>query len=129
MKYFFKDMKQLIRNIKYGIGNILYYFPTIWNDRDWDYQYINMVLHKKLSRMEKRFASDKVVIANVEKVAKEIKIARLLLERILHRNYYGNSKKSSITRKKAFHHTHYMEQQDINYLFDHMKKRIQRWWD
>lgn len=36
------------RDIKYGIINLIRWFPTIWRDRDWDQAYIWDILEKKL---------------------------------------------------------------------------------
>jgi hypothetical protein len=36
-----------------GIKNLIYYFPIIWKDRDWDQIYILEILKSKLDKMEK----------------------------------------------------------------------------
>jgi hypothetical protein len=38
--------------VKYGIQNLIDYFPVIWGDRDWDYTFALSLLKKKLERME-----------------------------------------------------------------------------
>lgn len=38
------------RNIRDGIGNLWYWFPTVWRDRDWDQSFIYAILAKKLEK-------------------------------------------------------------------------------
>ena len=39
------------RNIKYGIQNLIKWFPVIWKDRDWDHYYLYQILEFKLDQM------------------------------------------------------------------------------
>jgi hypothetical protein len=41
-------IRQFFRNIKYGVKNLIKWFPTIWKDRDWDQVFIYTILAKKL---------------------------------------------------------------------------------
>jgi len=40
---------------KYGIRNLIVWFPIIWRDRDFDHAYLFTMLEYKFSRMEKLF--------------------------------------------------------------------------
>lgn len=40
-------------NIKYGLKNLIKYFKLVWNDRDWDYQYMLEFLSFKAKNMSK----------------------------------------------------------------------------
>ena len=42
------DGKYLHKEIKWGIQNLIYWFPVIWKDRNWDGNYIYEVLKHKL---------------------------------------------------------------------------------
>lgn len=42
------DGRYLHHDIKYGIKNLIRWFPIIWKDRDWDQAYIWDILEKKL---------------------------------------------------------------------------------
>jgi hypothetical protein len=46
-----------------------------------------------------------------------------------HRLVWDWTEKQEKEFKKASDHSEYMEQQDLNYLFTHMRKYIQGWWD
>lgn len=74
-----------IRNMKYGIRNLIDWFPVIWSDRNWDYWYIYKVFHKKLSLMEKNIRVAPFVSA--EKQADEIKLCVNLLDRLIKDEY------------------------------------------
>jgi hypothetical protein len=39
----------MYRNFKIGVGNIVYWLPIIWNDRNWDSHYIFEILKHKLT--------------------------------------------------------------------------------
>ena len=42
------DGKYLHKTIKWGIQNLIYWFPVIWKDRNWDSHYIFEVMKHKL---------------------------------------------------------------------------------
>lgn len=143
-------------NIIEGIKNLIKWFPLVWKDRDWDYHFLYEILHFKLKNMEKFFSSDKTYSVVSPKNAKQIKIARILLGRLLECDYlenammfynkkYGNqtimnidddgvvkwvdNKKMIEEFRKCGSHSDFMEIQDNNYLFDLLKKHAHRWWD
>lgn len=80
-----------IRGFIKGIKNVVDWLPIIYNDRDWDHQFIFIILHKKLHNMEKFFDSDNVWGAKAKDSAKEIKLARILCERIIKHEYLSNA--------------------------------------
>jgi hypothetical protein len=43
-------IRQVIRNTIKGIENVIYWFPVIWKDRDWDHYYIYEILKTKLEK-------------------------------------------------------------------------------
>lgn len=119
------------------IKNIVRWVPVIWNDKDFDESFIFTILHFKLQNVERHMASDKCIITetSARKIVNEIKTARLLLERIIKYEYLNNAtmwhdpnKERSNSFEKCSRHSEYMEQQDIEYLFKHISKHIQKWW-
>ena len=74
------------RNIKKGIGNLISWFPIVWNDRDWDYYFIYDLLHFKLSRMEKYIRKYGHSVDN-KKDADSIKECVIILERLINDDY------------------------------------------
>lgn len=159
----FIKLKSIYRNIKYGILNLIRWFPIIWNDRDWDYQYLYKILYYKLKHMERYFDRENPFVANSDKYAKQIMISKNLTKRLVDNNYLNNAlmwheRKFPDYLEKAFnfepmdglplskwvnknpqneqtsflkccYHSEYMENQDREYLFAHMNKYIEWWWD
>lgn len=50
----------LVNKIRYGIINLIRWFPTIWNNRDYDYFYILEVIKFKLIRQSKTLVSNRL---------------------------------------------------------------------
>jgi len=156
-----------IRNIKYGIKNLIKWFVVIWNDRNWDFFFIWVILHKKLELMEKEIRNNGHHVNHIRD-AEQIKLCVNLLKRLIDDDYHENvfknhdkkwgqshmkwepTKDPELTslhiirdnantdeekeqETKEFRilgsKVEQLKQQDINYLFDYMKKHIQCWWD
>lgn len=82
---------------KRGIINLLKWFKIIWNDRNWDYIYIIKLLEFKIKLMEQDFNKNSNFI-DAEKILKELKIVRLLCNKLIKDNYeeeqlYSHDKK------------------------------------
>lgn len=43
------------RDCVHGIKNLIAWFPIIWADRDWDWEYISYLLQFKLKKMSRAF--------------------------------------------------------------------------
>lgn len=81
---FFTDLEQ-------GIKNIFIWLPVIWKDRQFDRAYLYIILGKKLKLMEKFFLSDDVCSVDAYKHGKNIKIARILCDRLIEGDYLSNA--------------------------------------
>ena len=46
-------IKNIPRDIKSGVRNLVRWFPVIWNDEDWDQYYLYVILKQKLKASEK----------------------------------------------------------------------------
>ena len=75
-----------MRNIWYGIQNIIAGFPIIWKDRDWDSWYIYKILGFKLRRMEKLFRKYGHAMES-EAIADQIKEVSDALGRLIEDDY------------------------------------------
>ena len=82
-----KKTKNFFRSIKYGIQNLITWFPIIWKDRDWDHWYLYTILKFKLSNMEKLHRKYGHCV-NSEKMADQIKVCVNLLDRLIKDEYY-----------------------------------------
>jgi hypothetical protein len=77
--YWFRyDFKYLPYNIKNGIKNLYFWFPTIWYDRDYDYTYIYEVLKVKLEKQAKYMTSKDRFVSTKREVEKMLLTARLI---------------------------------------------------
>lgn len=86
MKHFFYKIRHLWYDIVHGVSNLTIWFSVIWKDRWWDHHFFFVILHKKLSLMEKNFLENGHHVGR-EKDAHEMKVCRLLLERLMKDDY------------------------------------------
>lgn len=77
----------MLYNIKQGVSNLIKYFNVIWIDRQWDGDYIYLLLHRKLELKEQFFRSNKTHILEWERVADEIKLVKEALNRLIEDEY------------------------------------------
>ena len=75
-----------MRQIWYGITNIIAWFPIIWRDRDWDHWYVYEILCFKLKRMEKLFRKYGHAVES-ESIADQIKEVIVGLDRLVEDDY------------------------------------------
>lgn len=104
-------MQTLWYNIKYGIENLIRWFPVIWKDRNWDYYYFFKILEKKLGLLEETHTDG--IYIGWQPVAKKLKIAKNLCKRLAEENYKSE----------------YMQKQDIDLLCNIINKEVFKWWD
>jgi len=79
-------IKDIPYNIKYGIGNLIKWFPVIWQDRDWDHHYLYVILQHKLKRMEKLHINYGHAMSS-EQTAAQINRCINLLDRLINDAY------------------------------------------
>lgn len=78
---------RFLRTIHNGIMNLLYWFPIIWKDRNWDHHFLFVLLRHKLQSMEKFFRGEDAWSLYGERDADNIKKCILLIDRILEQDY------------------------------------------
>lgn len=75
-------MKQLFyyyRKFKQGIENLFYYFKVIWNDRQWDYEFLYNLELRKVQKMIQWWSSGNNV-TNEKNVLRDLRICEYLLK-------------------------------------------------
>lgn len=77
----------MLKNIKNGIKNLITWFPIIWQDQQWDWTYIPILLRKKLIMMEHFFRNHGYHL-HANKDADKMKKCILLIDRILKDEYH-----------------------------------------
>lgn len=131
------------RNIYYGIQNLVYYFPTIWEDRHWDYEYCIDLIEKKLIQMRNGIRKDNI-LAETNKVCKEIDDTLYLIQ--VYKNasdFYEMSqqdllqqikdekdckKKEELVQEYYVGLYQYEERQWLN-LWSSIYNNMYKWWD
>lgn len=83
----FEKIETFFRSIKYGIENLINWFPVIWKDRDWDQWFLYNILKKKLSDMEEYHRKYGHTV-NANKTADEMKTCVNLLDRLIKDEYH-----------------------------------------
>jgi hypothetical protein len=145
-----------LRNLKYGIKNLIRWFPIIWKDRNWDFYYIYLILRHKLHLTEQHIRRHSFH-TRAEKDADQIKKCVLILDRIIKDDYFemamrakgklkfeindgrletiaenvdpNDKKQTEEVFKRVVNHETYLEQQDKKMLFKLIERNIDGWWD
>jgi hypothetical protein len=108
---------------KAGVQNLIYFFPIIWRDRDWDDTYLTRLMAHKLKRMEKSFEKYSMH-KYVDRDIKNIRMCRILCERISEDEYYERNYPWRKVNGKFIDNN----QNDVDLLCDIMKKHLREWW-
>ena len=142
--------------IKVGISNILWWLKVIWNDRQYDFEFIYVIELRKIQRMIKWWSSGET-ITEKELILRDLRICEYLLKVIIGEidyttiiesitssteysykfNHYINTRNSKrflkITEELDKNHWVYLNDlyiekcRNLYYLI--RKYRIETWWD
>jgi len=83
----YEKIKDVKRNLIYGVKNLWVWFPVIWNDRNWDHQFIYKVFRYKLHLTEQLIRNNGHHLYHI-KDADKIKICVNLLDRLMKDEYH-----------------------------------------
>jgi len=170
---YFDDKQEAIedffRTIKYGIENLIVWFPIIWQERNWDQWFLYKILQFKLKRMAK-LQRDYGHATCSDDLADQMQLCVNLLDRLIkdeylenalkpHEKKWGKSKmiwkplpddeemckflrirtEKAVTpeqikqedkeRMKLYKHSDMLREQDLDMLFQNMRKYSESWWD
>ena len=133
--YRFSKFSGIISYIRYdipqGIKSLFIWFKVIWNDRSWDWVFIFYILRKKLELMEHTFRVHGHAVDS-EKTAHEIKICKLLLDRLIKADYIMTPEKRKIfpiKGSKMIDYEDMMMNQDLSLLTKIINRKVFTWWD
>lgn len=91
-EFYYHYIYSPVYNFIENIGNLIYWIPKIWNDRDYDFESIYSLLYFKFKRMEKFYKNDKkTTSANHLETAHEIMIVKNLAKRLAEEDYLSNA--------------------------------------
>ena len=80
------DRVKFLCSVKRGIFNLVKWFPVVWKDRWWDYEFLLIVLRFKLRDMEKNFR-EKGIHVHAEKDTNKMQRCLYALNRLLDFDY------------------------------------------
>ena len=157
-----KKIWYAIQNFFLKINNLIVWFPVIWEDQQFDHDYLLRILRKKLFLMEQFQRSSDAQHLYALKDAESIHVATSTLDRLISCNYLEEYLEEYYSQypdrdwlkfKESEDHPGYselydemtpeqselymkctglarkMEDEDYNFLFDHLKAHIREWWD
>jgi len=141
----------MFKLIKYGLKNLWYWLPTIWQDRDWDYYFIFKILQKKLTKHRLWLENGSPMpYVGIKKDIKNIHLCELLLQRLLNDDYLlfsgqeldmkflDDGEVEFVELKKGTkigiysspnQWEDYLIKQDLTLLCKTIEKQIRCWWD
>ena len=152
------NLSRLFYNVKNGLRNLWKWRSVVWNDRPWDYVYIFKALRFKLDETqrcidgtfvgaEEEAAKIRSLIEAIDRILEDDYVKEEYeemdrkygkLEMIFHEDNTITTTRTNLkeddkeTERKETLALAELEaerrQQDINFVFDTMKKDIQRWW-
>ncbi|MFI2856892.1 hypothetical protein ACH6EH_07100 [Paenibacillus sp. JSM ZJ436] len=145
----FKVIRDRYYSIKDGVSNLIKWLPIIWSDRDWDQEYLYIIVHKKLEHMEEFFRSDNTFTAEAISVADEIKEAKDLLYNKINSTHTSkvdfdtrefihlDNNKLNIDRSdgnyeawlQSMNAAEIQETSDMKRSFDIIANKSKGWWD
>jgi hypothetical protein len=115
--YRFRDRYLRWRYYWYGLKNLWYFFPVIWNDRWWDHTFLTTLMYYKLRHMEKNFLEYGLHV-RADRDAENIGLAKNLCKRISDDDYFDD-----------YGHSPEGQQRDVDLLCTILKNHLLEWWD
>lgn len=80
------DGQYLHKKIKRGIQNLIYWFPIIWKDRNWDDGYIFNILKHKL-KAQAKYIGDRDFHTRAQQDARRMRLCVKLIEKVQEEDY------------------------------------------
>lgn len=123
-----------IYQLKQGIINLIVWFPIIWNDRQWDNSYLYKILIKKIELKERFFLSNESHTLNSDQVAKQLSQVKQALIRLYDEDYLAADEFIDVEKGIIDYLAWGIEeekliQEDLEFVFESMKKNLRNWWD
>jgi hypothetical protein len=131
MKMFFRNIRWAYYDLINGFRNLWRWFLVIWNDRDFDHYYIEVLLYHKLRNTLEFFESkDSVTDWEHEDTAKALKALRIcvtILERRREEFYIAMC--SDLDNYRLVENIMKCEERDMMVFGKLFGKYLPYWWD
>lgn len=109
-----------------GIKNLIRWFPIIWNDRDWDYAYLCILMETKLRQMSENFKNHGHTMG-CDKHARQTLVCAEILKKLRDDEYMEKAQK--IYGKNWPKYFEVAKKEDLEYLGKMIGKHFLNWWD
>ncbi len=120
-------IKDIPYNIKYGIKNLIQWFPVIWKDRQWDNFFIYIILRRKLhltEQLTRKYGHHTKHIQDADKIKKCVIILDRLIEDDYNENVYRNHDKKWGDGKMIFtDSTEYPQCSKLDIKYENVKTK------
>lgn len=80
------DITKIWYCFKYGIINLIVWFPIIWANRNWDYYFFYKIIQKKLKLMENLHRFHGHHVGDID-TANQMKICIVLIDKLIKNDY------------------------------------------
>lgn len=111
-------MITILRKVKYGVRNLIKWFPIIWKDRDWDQAFLLEIMRFKMKNMAELHRKYGISV-NSEEYAKQLEECSKLAEQLSKEDYDTEDYKEE----------NKLIEDDLDKLFTSMRNNIRAWWD
>ena len=132
MKSFFQPIRWAWYDLVNGIGNLWNWFIIIWEDRDFDNAYIEVILLHKLQNTLDFFESKNSVtdwtVPEQAKLLQALRICVTILER-KRNDFYISLCHEDICSKEEINNIVKCEQRDMEVFGKLFGKYLDYWWD
>ena len=125
-----------IRNLFRGIKNLISWFKVIYNDRDWDNAYMEIMLYKKLCGIHRALMQDEYTTTSRKKSIQALLICIAILERRLNEWYMEvyhsspnmDSDDTLLSYESNLLEVMSIEKRDQQVLWKLIQKYSEYWW-
>lgn len=143
IEYYYTKARGILYDLGYGVRNIFEWMPIVWRDRDWDQNYLLLVLEFKFKRMAK-LHKEHGHLQRSEHTAKRLRVMAELTSRLLKDEfakedidkqfkYIGPKELGKVLNRKAFSRAckkaNNLRKHHKEYLFKLMEKHLDKLWD
>lgn len=111
-----------------GIKNLIKYFNVIWNDRDYDYEYIEDILMVKLNGVKKDLEIQEKYGWSVSKQLKSVNLCIAILKRRKDDFYYTLYTLDELCYSNNYNMIFYLEKRDWGIFCNIWNKYFNTWW-
>jgi len=125
----------MFHKLYHNIQSLIYWFPVIWRDRDFDYQFTLVIMEHSLRRLYKFLSGPSAVAMQHKSHMQHLHVCLLLLER-MKGSYIDKVRKTeprhivgNLYADWNLDDVEYLEEQDWQYLWELLSKYMRTWWD